>query len=354
MLRAIQEKQQENNQANQNNSNNSIDNSSRNIENLTEDELLEEFSTFLTERQRLSSTSIESNNTNTNKQWQLPQDGTSVGEEIEYLNALTEAELQACPRTFLTLGGNKLRHLVDTGTNLNIISSTTFKGLKTRPILLPTKVKAFGFHSRTVIPLMGEFTSEVKFFSQSIMARYLVLNGVADDIIGYSTATALGIVSIKCDNNPTMIRSINYNWTPSFRVRAMNFVQLEKENLNTNNSADTSESILDHNTDIHASYPTLFDGSVGKLKDFKVTLRVDPNVKPVQQPAYPVEFALLEMTKAKLDKLVTQDIISRVNGEQVTWVCPLHPVAKFDEQKNLVDVRITCNAKTFNKALLPH
>jgi len=68
MLRAIQEKQQENNQANQNNSNNSIDNSSRNIENLTEDELLEEFSTFLTERQRLSSTSIESNNTNTNNQ----------------------------------------------------------------------------------------------------------------------------------------------------------------------------------------------------------------------------------------------------------------------------------------------
>ena len=48
-----------------------------------------------------------------------------------------------------------------------------------------------------------------------------------------------------------------------------------------------------------------------------------------------------------------QGILSKVNGEHVTWACPFHPVGKFDESGKLIDVRITCNSKTLNKALIP-
>jgi hypothetical protein len=326
-------------------------------------------------------------------------DGVVVEEEIEYLNALTVSELRACPRTYLTLCGKRFRHLVDTGTNLNIISSTTYDSFKNRPFLLPTNVKAFGFHSRTQIPLRGEFSTTVKFLDQEILARYLVLNGNADDIIGYSTATALGIVTIKCDNNPLLARtniidncshiringktqSSRAKWdkiqaiissaraslainpiTPSPATSTSISPNLSQSCSPLRNQTQSQVSLptcspitftINGNSDIHSLYPKLFDGSVGCLKDFKVTLRVDHTVKPVQQPAYPVEFALTEMTRRKLDTLEKQGIISKVNGERVTWVCPMHPVGKFDDQKNLVDVRITCNAKTFNKALLPH
>ena len=348
MLRAIKSKQSNDNDSTA---------SQRNIEDLSEDELLTEFQSFFEQKQKLSSTTNGDNQTLNN---------ITVDEEIEYLNHLSEAELLACPRTFLSLKGKKYRHLVDTGTNLNIISSSTYGSLDNPPSLKATKVKAFGFHSRTAIPLQGEFTTDVAFLNKSINARYLVLDGHAEDIIGYSTATALGIVLIKCDNNSNSINNVydgNFSFSPSFRIKAKNFIQQQgiqlkasKKPLTTSDSTQVLAitSKLNNADDVFQAYPTLFSGAVGRLKDFKVTLRVDPSVRPVQQPAYPIEFALWDKTKAKLDKLEESGVISRVNGENVTWVCPLHPVGKFDADKNLIDVRITCNAKTFNKALLPH
>ena len=58
------------------------------------------------------------------------------------------------------------------------------------------------------------------------------------------------------------------------------------------------------------SHPQLFTGKLRLLKDYEVTLTVDPTAKPCQQPAYQVPFGLLEKTKEKLDLLEAQGIIS--------------------------------------------
>jgi hypothetical protein len=101
----------------------------------------------------------------------------------------------------------------------------------------------------------------------------------------------------------------------------------------------------------HSSHPELFTGNLGQLKNYRVTLRVDPNAKPCQQPAYKVPFGLLEMTKQKLDYLESNGIISRAKDEKPTWISPCQPVAKLDDKKNVVGIRITCNAKQLNKSL---
>ena len=55
-------------------------------------------------------------------------------------------------------------------------------------------------------------------------------------------------------------------------------------------------------------YPKVFQG-VGKLKDFKLHLHVDPNVPPVAQKLRRVLFALCEKVSAKIDKLLREDMI---------------------------------------------
>ena len=52
-------------------------------------------------------------------------------------------------------------------------------------------------------------------------------------------------------------------------------------------------------------YPKVFQG-VGKLKDFKLHLHVDPNVPPVAQKLRRVPF---EKVSAKIDELLREDII---------------------------------------------
>ena len=54
-------------------------------------------------------------------------------------------------------------------------------------------------------------------------------------------------------------------------------------------------------------YPEAFQG-VGKLKDFKLHLHVDPNVPPVAQKLRRVPFALREKVSAKIGELLRKDI----------------------------------------------
>ena len=95
------------------------------------------------------------------------------------------------------------------------------------------------------------------------MARDLVLDGQAEDIIGYSTATALRLVQIEHENDPVSIKTVT---------------------INKNTTVNPQE-----------EYPEIFTGNIGNLKDFRVTLDVDPTIRPIQQPSYPVEFALYDL-----------------------------------------------------------
>ena len=296
----------------------------RAIDELNDDELIDAFESFYRSTQLSSTRQVDDSVIRQINLLQL----NSEAAPIELIHELTAQEHLGCPRSYIQLGNNKIRHLIDSGTDLNIILASTYNSLKTRPLLRESKVKAYGFHSKTHIPLLGEFTTHVKFKHKVIMARYLVLDGVADDIIGFSAATALGIIKIECDNDPNMVNTI--------KTKRVTF---------TNNSYCFKDPTTTH--------PELFTGKVGCLKNFKVSLDVDPHIKPVQQPAYPVPFALMKLTKAKLDTLEAQGIISKVNGEKLTWISPLHPVAKMNEKNELVDVRVTCNAKQLNKAIIP-
>ena len=310
----------------------------RNITDLSESELVNEFEEFFRQRQ-LSSTlnnndSIDGNDTSSIRRI-TTNHLSREDEHIELINELSASQLAACPRTFVAVGKSRIEHLIrdlrSTGTNLNILSRSTFEAMGNRPLLRQTKVKAYGFHSKIAVPLLGEFLTRVSFRHRHQLARYIILDGEADNIIGYNTATLLGIVQITCDNN------LNQN---SDDVGDTN-VPI--------NTVDSGASSWIHPFKTH---PELFTGKLGLLKDYLVDLQVDPMAKPIQQPAYPVPFGLLEMTKDKLDYLEANGIISRAKDEIPTWISPLQPVAKVDAKHKVVGVRITCNAKQLNKKLI--
>ena len=282
----------------------------RQISELSEQELIDKFEAFYRDEQLKEDNSVV----------------RSIGSHIELINELSTTALARCPRSYVKIGDRKVQHLIDTGTNLNILSRSTYFNLNKRPLLRHTSIRAFGFTSKTAIPLLGEFTSNIKFRHRIIPTRYIVLDGEADNILGYTAATLLGIVRISCDENPQDIQDDRY-------------------------TINSVSEFLNHPFKTH---PTLFSGKLGTLKNHLVHMKVDPNAIPCQQHAYKVPLGLYDLTKGKLDWLESQGIISKATIEQPLWISPCHPVAKINEvTKEITGVRITSNSKQLNKHLIP-
>ena len=65
-------------------------------------------------------------------------------------------------------------------------------------------------------------------------------------------------------------------------------------------------------TVLQAKHPKVVDG-VGKLKDYKLTLYVEPQVTPIAQKPRRVPFALREKVSAKEEEFIAMDIFERVD-----------------------------------------
>jgi len=103
-------------------------------------------------------------------------------------------------------------------------------------------------------------------------------------LLGYSTATDLGIVRV----DPT----------------------------GTLGTADCNAVDDTFVGELKAKYSSVFKG-IGKLKDYQLKLHDDPNVTPVVQKMRRVPFSVKDKVTAKVNELLDKDIIEKVKGPTV-------------------------------------
>ena len=85
---------------------------------------------------------------------------------------------------------------------------------------------------------------------------------------------------------------------------------------------------------------------VGKLKGYAAKLHIDETVKPVAQKQRPIPFGLRGKVEAKLDELVSADIIEPVEGP-TPWVSPVVIVPKSGG-----DIRLCVDMRKANEAII--
>ncbi|XP_062542351.1 uncharacterized protein LOC134210318 [Armigeres subalbatus] len=81
------------------------------------------------------------------------------------------------------------------------------------------------------------------------------------------------------------------------------------------------------------------------IPDIELTLPIDRSIPPVIQPLRRCPVPLLDKVKAKLDELLTQDIIERVE-KPTSWVSPLIPILKDNG-----DLRMCIDMRRANQAI---
>ena len=211
----------------------------------------------------------------------------------------------------VTVGVSKLNMIIVSGASTNIIDKQTWEWLKKNKVKCESarsSRKLYAYASQTPLDVIGTFSCEVSAGSNTASAKFCVINGEGDPLLGKDTATSLGVLKI------------------GIGIAAV--------------SADpkTIGGILQQ------KYPNVFSG-VGKLKDRAVQLHIDPNVTPVAQPMRRTPFSMRSKLEEKIKELIELDIIEPAQGP-TPWVNPIVVVPKSGG-----DIRLCIDMRRANEAI---
>ena len=219
------------------------------------------------------------------------------------------------PVVTVKIGGISKEVLVDSGSASNLISQDELKkplqsqGLKIELQLCSKKLYAYGDQKLEVV---GQFKSELAVEETKVLTHLVVVKR-GWCLVGYLTATELGILHVGPVPNP-IAESCNTVGCP--------FVESLK-----------------------AKSPGVFRG-VGRLKNYQLKLHIDPQVIPVVQKMRRIPFTLEDKVTAKVNELLANDIIERVEGP-TTWISPVVVVPKPSG-----DIRLCVEMRIANEAIV--
>ena len=207
------------------------------------------------------------------------------------------------PRTTVSINGLTVEILADTGSTINVLDEETFSRLPSKPNLMKSDTKVFGYGSNTHLKLKGKFETTIETGSKIAPATVYVVEGSHGNLLGYQTLVDLQVV-------------------PCISSLSPKHEQLCEQ------------------------YSTVFNG-IGKLKDTQISIHIDPNVQPVVQPHRRIPFHVRKQVEAELERLEKLDIIEKVEGP-TPWVSPIVAAPK---PRNPSQIRLCVDMRRPNEAV---
>ena len=215
------------------------------------------------------------------------------------------------------VGGVSCDFLIDSGSTCNIVDRSTWEKMKFDRIACKSEksnTRIFAYGQDKPLNAAGKFIANVEYQGTTLPnTEFLVIEGSAKSILGKDTSLKLNVLRVG-----PKIRSPDVNYVEddsSFRKRMI------------------------------ATYSACFEG-VGKLKDRKLKININPEVKPVAQKARKIPYGLQSKVEDKLKELENKGIIEKVEGP-AKWASPLVVVPKSNG-----DIRLCTDMRRANEAII--
>ena len=230
------------------------------------------------------------------------------------------------PRFDVLVGKSKqsMRFLADSGASVNLISKQTFNKMSPQPTLENSNSKIYAYGSNAPIAVVGQFKSKLQAGDQTTTATIQVVNGSEQPVLSWDTCRELRLLAEAVLATSARTASGTPCTPPTVPYKAPN----------ANKTAD--------------DFPTLFDGKsaeFAKIKDIKIKLHVDKQVKPVAQRHRRVPFHTRKDVEKELESLEERGIIEKVDGP-TPWISPVVVVPKKQG-----GVRVCIDMREANKAI---
>lgn len=190
------------------------------------------------------------------------------------------------------IGGIGLKAIIDSGSRYNIMDRGTWnqlKGANVKTISRQKKTeKVFRAYGGQKLTMVGVFEAVIKVNGREVIASVYVVNEGAKFLLGRDTAMALKVLKI---------------------------------------GEDIDQVLEDKAT-----------RQFSKMKGIVVEIPLKENVKPVAQPYRRIPAPLQLKVDTKIDELLAQGIIEKVNGPS-KWISPMVPVPKQNDIRICIDMR---------------
>jgi hypothetical protein len=196
------------------------------------------------------------------------------------------------------IGNTHVTMLIDSGCNLNMIAEKTWEKISMENPNIPDIVKNVNatfkaYASSEDLNIKGKFDARLSLQNgNSEIATFYVVSDGKQSLLGKISAMNLGVLRVGLD-----ICNVNQ------------------------------------------------DSPFPKIKNVKIQLKIDPNVRPVVQPYRRIPIALEEKVENKLNDALKMGIIEPV--EYSPWVSPIVVVLKNDK-----DIRVCVDMRMANQAIL--
>ncbi|KAL5467494.1 hypothetical protein EMCRGX_G031729 [Ephydatia muelleri] len=193
------------------------------------------------------------------------------------------------------INGSWIRMEVDTGAAVSIVSECTYRGL--RSVTLKKSRVFLRTYSAEPLVVLGEADVEVQYKGQPLKLRLIVVKGDGPSLMGRE-----------------WIHRMEIDWKTLCRDSRLAIHQVPSQVLGS-----PVESLIQR-------YSDLFRNDLGKMRHFKATLKLLPDVQPKFHRPRPVPFALKEAVERELDRLEEAGVIEKVT--HCEWAAPVVVVPK--------------------------
>jgi transposase InsO family protein len=226
----------------------------------------------------------------------------------DYVFALDNDRPAQQPKVQLEIAGTVVTFIIDSGAAVNMLDIKTYSCLKVKPMLEASNSEIFAYGSKIPLELAGKFTATIASLSRASKteAVFYVAARCHGSLLSFDTAHKLSLISI------------SVNMTDSFKGTVMH------------------------------RFPDLFNGKIGKLKNMKLKLHINPDVEPVAQKCRKTPFHMRSKIEAEINKLLENDIIEETSGP-TPWVSGIVAVPKPHSDG---EIRLCTDMRCANKAIL--
>lgn len=211
--------------------------------------------------------------------------------------------------SYVNIDEKSIKMKIDSGSSVNVLPKKMFDKVIGKTILLPNDNTLISYGGKK-LPILGKCNLKIGVNGKSINAVFYIVDLKSKPLLGLSSSLELNL--IKIDKTVEVAGVIN---APK----------------------SSYDSILEE-------YEDIFKG-LGCVKGtYKINM--DPNVKPRIAPQRKVPLSILPRLKAKLDELIEQGVVSKVE-EPTEWVSSLVIV----EKKN-GSLRLCLDPPYLNEAII--